>query len=187
METPNIFLIALTLAVDAFAVALAVGLKLHRVSWRQTFRLSFHFGFFQGLMTFLGWSAGLLIRSQIEKYDHWVAFILLSLIGLHMIFEAIRGPNKEQERRDPTKGATMVVLSLATSIDALVIGLTFSFLNIVIWWPVLIIGIITLLLTAIGLHLGKLIKYAKQFGESVEILGGLVLIAIGVKILIEHY
>lgn len=186
MKTETIFLIALALAVDAFAVAVAAGVKLRQVGRRQTFRLAFHFGLFQGLMTLLGWTAGLSVRSLIEQFDHWIAFGLLTLVGLHMIVEALRTTEAEKQANDPTRGATMVMLSVATSIDALAVGLTFSMLNIAIWWPALVIGLVALLLTAIGLHLGRMLHCATRLGAGVEIMGGLVLLGIGVKILHEH-
>lgn len=185
MEFATILLIAVALAVDAFAVALAAGVSLCNVSPRQTFRLAWHFGFFQCGMNIIGWAAGLTIRSLIESVDHWIAFGLLAFVGMHMIFEALHGAAEEQ-KTDPTRGKTLVLLSVATSIDALAVGLSFAVLNISIWYPALVIGVVATALTAFGLHLGCLVGSTSRLGKRAEIVGGLVLIAIGIKILYEH-
>ncbi len=187
MDFLTIFVIALALAVDAFAVALATGVCLRVVSLRQTFRLGFHFGLFQGLMNIAGWAAGLSFRELIESVDHWVAFGLLSFVGIKMIVEAVGGRSEDAQRIDPTRGTSMVMLSVATSIDALAVGLSFSLLNISIWVPALVIGITAAVLTTIGMHLGcRLVGVASKIASKVEIFGGLVLIGIGIKILHEH-
>ncbi|MCK5195152.1 MAG: manganese efflux pump, partial [Desulfobulbaceae bacterium] len=103
---------------DAFAVSIATGVSLKDVSFRQTFRLSWHFGLFQAMMPVIGWSAGLSIRAYIEGYDHWVAFVLLAFVGINMIREAFQHDKGEEQKKDPTKGVTLVILSVATSIDA---------------------------------------------------------------------
>lgn len=185
MGFATILLIAVALAVDAFVVALAAGVSLCNVTSRQTFRLAWHFGFFQSGMNIIGWAAAFTIRSLIENIDHWIAFGLLAFVGLHMIFEALLGDTEEQ-KNDPTKGKTLVLLSVATSIDALAVGLSFAVLNISIWFPALVIGIVATALTAFGLHLGCLVGAASGLGKRAEIVGGLVLVAIGVKILHEH-
>lgn len=185
MPLTTILLIALALAVDAFAVALATGAVLRRVTFRHTFRLAWHFGLFQAGMNILGWSGGLTFRRFIEDFDHWVAFALLSLVGGRMIVEAL---HKETGRpcTDPTRGRTLVVLAMATSIDSLAVGLSFSLLQVSIWLPALIIGITALVLTAVGIHLGGLANSCTRIGGRVEIAGGLVLIAIGIRILFAH-
>lgn len=185
MEFITLLLIALALAMDAFAVALGTGVCLGCISWRQTFRMAFHFGLFQAGMNIAGWAAGLTFRTLIESFDHWVAFLLLLFVGGKMIFEALQDKDAEV-RCDPTRGSSLVILSVATSIDALAVGLGFSVLNVSIWLPAAVIGVVALALTAVGLHLGCLIGSASRLGSKVEIAGGLVLIAIGVKILAEH-
>lgn len=177
---------AIALAMDAFAVAVASGVSLKIVSPRQTFRLAWHFGFFQALMPIIGWSGGLTVRSHIEHYDHWVAFVLLALVGGHMIWEALEKEKKLQPKNDPTKGLRLVMLSVATSIDALAIGLSLSLLKISIWLPALVIGVVATIATAAGLHLGKKAGSSSHLSSYAEVTGGLVLIAIGLKVLYEH-
>ncbi|WP_319471761.1 manganese efflux pump MntP family protein [uncultured Pseudodesulfovibrio sp.] len=184
MGSIELITIAIALAMDAFAVSIATGVTLKSVSPRQTFRLAWHFGLFQALMPVLGWYLGGTVRSYIETYDHWIAFGLLGYIGYNMIREAFA--DEEETQGDPTKGMTLVILSIATSIDALAVGLSLSMLGISVWWPSLIIGIVALLFTAAGLHLGKTAVKAERLGKYSEILGGTVLIAIGLKILWEH-
>lgn len=186
MDILTILIIALALAVDAFAVALATGVSLPEVSIRHTFRLSWHFGLFQGGMNILGWSLGLTFRSLIENFDHWIAFVFLSAVGLRMIYGAIANDQQQEKITDPTRGASLVILSVATSIDALAVGLSFSILGVSIWQPALVIGIVATLLTICGLHLGKQIRNATQLGHVAEGFGGVVLIVIGLKILHDH-
>jgi putative Mn2+ efflux pump MntP len=182
----NIFAIAIALAMDAFAVSIAAGLSLKTVDFRQTFRLSWHFGLFQALMPIIGWSAGFLVRNYIEQYDHWVAFGLLAFVGGHMLKEAFDTEDGEKERKDPTRGLTMVMLSVAVSIDALAVGLSLAVLKVTIFFPAVIIGIVALVTTIVGLHLGKKISEFSHLQMYAEILGGVVLIGIGIKILWEH-
>lgn len=191
MSLPTILLIALALAVDAFAVALAAGISLCAVSRRQLFRLAWHFGFFQAAMNIIGWGLGLTVHRLISAVDHWVAFGLLALVGGRMVYEALsdhQGDHQEETAlpRDPTRGRTLIVLSVATSIDSLAVGLSFAVLEVSVWLPALIIGVVASLLTALGLKLGCLLGAASRLGRRAEIAGGLVLIAIGLKILGEH-
>lgn len=186
MPLVTISVISLALAVDAFAVALATGVSLCSVNFRQTFRLAWHFGFFQGGMAVIGWAAGLSVRFLIESIDHWIAFGLLSFIGIRMITEALRDGPAERLIKDPTRGKTLVLLSVATSIDALAVGLSLAVLKVDIWFPALIIGVTATILTAVGLHLGCLLSNAAKLGAKAEIFGGLVLVAIGLKILNDH-
>jgi len=187
MSLPTILLIALALAVDAFAVALAAGISLCTVSRRQLFRLAWHFGFFQAAMNILGWGLGLTVHGLISQVDHWVAFALLALVGGRMVYEALTDHQQETAvAGDPTRGRTLIVLAVATSIDSLAVGLSFAVLAVSVWLPALIIGVVASLLTAIGLKLGCLLGAASRLGRRAEILGGLVLIGIGLKILAEH-
>ncbi len=186
MDFPTILLIALALAVDAFAVAMASGVCLRVVDRRQTFRLAFHFGLFQGGMTVLGWAAGLTFRALIESFDHWLAFGLLAFVGGKMIREALQHEEDRPAGADPTRGTTLVVLAVATSIDALAVGLSFAVLGVSVWQPAAVIALVALLLTGFGLHLGCRMAAASRLGARVEIAGGLVLLAIGVRILHEH-
>jgi putative Mn2+ efflux pump MntP len=182
----NVLAIAVALAMDAFAVAIATGVRLKRVSFRQFFRLSWHFGLFQAMMPVIGWTAGLTVRDHIERYDHWIAFGLLAYVGGNMIREAFKLEEDAREQRDPTRGLTLVMLSVATSIDALAVGLTIAMLKVPIWNPALIIGVVAGVFTIVGLYLGKSVGAAERLSPVAEVLGGIVLLAIGVKILIEH-
>ena len=187
MDIATLMGTALALAMDAFAVAVASGVSLKIVSPRQTFRLAWHFGFFQALMPIIGWSGGLTVRPLIEHYDHWLAFVLLALVGGHMILEAMdKKKEEERPRNDPTRGLRLVMLSVATSIDALAVGLSLALLKISIWLPALVIGAVATIGTAAGLHLGKKAGASSRLGSYAEVTGGLVLIAIGLKVLYEH-
>jgi manganese efflux pump family protein len=186
MDFIKIFAIATALAMDAFAVSISTGVCLKNVNSRQLFRLSWHFGLFQALMPIIGWSAGLSIRRHIEHYGHWIAFGLLSLVGIHMIKEAFKNGKCERPAKDYTKGMTLVMLSVATSIDALAVGFSLSVLKISIWMPALIIGIVAGTFTLIGMRIGERISAAEQWSTYAETIGGIVLIAIGLNILYEH-
>lgn len=183
----NILAIAVALAMDAFAVAIATGICLGTIHWRQNFRLAWHFGFFQAMMPVIGWSAGLTIRDLIARYDHWVAFGLLLLVALSMYREAFQnGDACERKANDPTRGMTMVMLSVATSLDALAVGLSLSVVKVSIWMPAAVIGVVACLFTTIGLHLGKRISRAAHLRRMADGLGATVLVIIGLNILREH-
>jgi putative Mn2+ efflux pump MntP len=186
VQLVNISAIAVALAMDAFAVSIATGVSLKDVSFRQTFRMSWHFGLFQAIMPVIGWSAGLWIRVYIERYDHWVAFALLALVATNMMREAFQHDKGEEKKKDPTKGITLVILSVATSIDALAVGLSISILNVSIWTPALIIGIVAGIFSIVGLQIGKRIGSATRLSRYADAIGGIVLLAIGFKILHEH-
>jgi putative Mn2+ efflux pump MntP len=148
--------------------------------------LAWHFGLFQAMMPVIGWSAGFTVRSRIEAYDHWVAFALLAFVAQGMLRSAFKGASVEADAKDPTKGMTMVMLSVATSIDALAVGLSLSMINVSIWTPALIIGLVAGVFTTVGMHLGKMIGNMAQLSRWAEMTGGIVLLAIGVNILREH-
>ena len=158
MQLYTILGVAVALAMDAFAVAIATGVSLKQVSFRQTFRLSWHFGLFQTLMPIIGWRLGASIQSYVQASAHWVAFILLALVGSNMLKEAINDDQEQSKRtdKDSTKGMTMVVLSIATSIDALAVGLSMSMLQVSIIYPAIIIGLVAGAFTIVGLHLGNI-------------------------------
>lgn len=178
--------IAVALAMDAFAVAIAAGVILKTVSVRQFFRLAWHFGLFQAIMPVLGWSVGLIFRERIEAFDHWVAFCLLAFVGGHMIREAFQPGEERSERKDPTRGATMVLLSVATSIDALAVGLGLAVLNVSVWFPAAVIGVVAGGFTILGLLIGKKAGQIGWISRSAEVAGGVILLAIGVHILYDH-
>jgi putative Mn2+ efflux pump MntP len=168
---------------DAFAVALAAGAILRPLSFRPCFRLAFHFGLFQGLMPLIGWLAGLTLQAFVAAWSHWVAFFLLLGVGVHMLYEALTAEEGVERTSDPSRGLTMVALSVATSIDALAVGLSLAMIDVVIWIPALVIGLVASLFTVVGLFLGT--RAGKVWGKWVEVAGGLILILIGCKILIS--
>ena len=186
MQLFNISAIAVALAMDAFAVAIAAGVMLKQISFRQNFRLAWHFGLFQAMMPVLGWSAGFYIRDWIEAYDHWIAFGLLAFVAQGMLRAAFKKEKVEDERKDPTRGLTMVMLSIATSIDALAVGLSLSMISVSIWTPALIIGLVAGAFTTVGMHLGKKIGTSTHLSRYAEVFGGIVLLLIGFNILREH-
>ena len=179
--------IAVGLAMDAFAVAIATGITLGAVSGRQTFRLAFHFGLFQFLMPVTGYLAGMTVERYIKGYDSWLAFVLLGCIGGKMVYDGRWGDGGEGNGgKDPTRGISLIMLSVATSIDALAVGISLGVLHYEgIVYPGIVIGIVACTFTAAGLHLGK--RLGTVFGRRMEVVGGLVLVAIGVKILFDHY
>jgi putative Mn2+ efflux pump MntP len=183
MDLFSILIISVALGMDAFSVAIGAGASGGKDSPRRGFRLAFHFGLFQFLMPVAGWTAGRTISVFIAEYDHWVAFILLSYVGGRMVWESIRD-KKEKETSDPTRGWMLVMLSVATSIDALAVGLSLALLGVSIWYPSLIIGVVAFVMTAVGFFFGG--KLGRIFGKRVEALGGVILIAIGLKILYGH-
>ena len=186
MDIATIFFIAAALAMDAFAVAVTAGFQIKVLNGRHIFRLSWHFGLFQALMPVIGWFSGRAVVTYIEKYDHWAAFFLLLWIGVSMIRESFdTAENKKWQ--DPTRGLRLVVLSVATSIDALAVGFTLAALNVPILLPVVIIGCVALLFTCLGLILGNRFLSSEKFGQKAELLGGMILIGIGIKILFEHH
>jgi manganese efflux pump family protein len=177
----EILLLALSMSMDAFAVCLAAGSLRQTQGARPAFRLSFHFGLFQFIMPVLGWLAGATIAPVFKNYDHWVVFGLLGFIGVRMIYSAMNG--RESNSNDPSRGVTLVLLSIAVSIDALAVGMSLGLLGIFVWYPAIIIGVVTGVLSLIGLRLGN--SFGSRYGKSAGIIGGLVLIAIGAQIVIS--
>ncbi len=183
MSASSIILLAVALAMDALAVSVGLSLRFKWNSLRQFFRLSFHFGLFQFFMPILGWAAGRTVESYIRDYDHWVAFVLLGIIGLRML----RGAGDGEQLfggGDPTRGRWLVLLSVATSIDALAVGLSISLLDVPILLPSVVIGIVAAVFTLFGMYFGNRLKTTNS--RYLEITGGLILIGIGLKILLEH-
>ena len=170
---------------DAFAVSIATGLKLGcSVKARHTFRLAFHFGFFQCFMTVFGWFLGYSVESIIKTFDHWIAITLLCFIGGKMIFEAFKNDISSEVPCDPTKGMMLLSLSIATSIDAFAVGISLGVLDTGILYPSIIIGLVAAAFTITGIRLGS--KLGTFVSRKAEILGGIILIGIGLKILLEH-
>jgi len=182
MDLLTLVLIAIALGVDAFAVSLSAGAYLVRASSRQTFRLSFHFGLFQFLMPILGWLAGAELAEVIRDVDHWVAFCLLALVGGKMIKESLH--ESRSLMKDVSRGWSLVALSIATSIDALAVGFSLSLIGARIVVPAIFIGVVASMMSFVGVRLGE--RISGLFGRRVEFVGGVVLVLIGVRIVIEH-
>ncbi len=180
----SLFAIALALAMDAFAVAVVTGLTVTPLTARHVFRLAFHFGLFQALMPAIGWVAGKAMYVYIAAFDHWVAFGLLALVGGKMIWEGLHHGEENPSRGDPTSGWRLIVLSVATSVDALAVGLSLAMVQSPIVVPAIVIGLVAATLTAIGMILGR--RIASFWGPRVEVLGGAVLLGIGIKIVVGH-
>ena len=175
--------IAIGLAMDAFAVSIAAGLAIDRLTHRHVFRAAFHFGLFQFMMPVAGWFAGRAVADYVGAYDHWVAFALLSFIGGKMIWEA-RRPDRPRAPADPTRGWSLVTLSVATSIDALAVGLSMALLGVSIWLPSAIIGLVAAAMSLVGICLGS--RLGSGTRHWAERIGGLVLIGIGANIVVTH-
>lgn len=184
MDIFTLIALAVALAMDAFAVALAASISLPRLTARHLFRFGFHFGLFQALMPIFGWMTGVGLRHYIETFSHWLAFILLTLIGLKMCRDALSPDDDVSQRKDPTRGMSLVMLSVATSIDALAVGFSLALIGVSIWIPALIIGITASIFTLSGMFLGQ--RLGVLWSSKVEMTGGLLLIAIGTKILLEN-
>ncbi|MFC1693466.1 manganese efflux pump MntP family protein [Candidatus Latescibacterota bacterium] len=184
MGSLTILIIAVGLAMDAFAVSVAVGIKSGNVTNRQTFRLAFHFGFFQFIMPVLGWVCGYAVENIIAPFDHWVACGLLTFIGGKMILESFKNDIPQTFSNDPTRGLTLLGLSVATSIDAFAVGLSLGVLNRGIWYPSIIIGLVAAAFTVLGLELGK--RIGLILSKKMEFAGGVILIGIGIKIVLDH-
>ncbi len=187
----TIFLIALGLAADCFAVALGCSVC-RNYSLIQEGRVSAAFGVFQTVMPILGWVAGLTVVNFISSYDHWLALALLGFVGGKMIWESFRGEEGPDEKADISRGWLLLTLSVATSIDALAVGLTFAFMKVNIWMASLIIGMVAFVVTATGFQIGKkasdfLGERAPSLGNRAELIGGLILIGIGIEIVLQHF
>lgn len=185
-----VFLLAVALSMDAFAVAVASGCALQRPQPRHYVRLSAAFGFFQFAMPVIGWYLGLSVREYMEAWDHWIAFILLGWIGGKMVLSGLRALKHREScgcpSVDPTAGSNLWVLSVATSIDALAVGLSFAILGTPIWGEAAMIGVICAAITAGGVFLGKTLANFCALNGWAELLGGLTLLVIACNILREH-
>lgn len=207
----ELFLISVGLAADAFAVAMCRGLEAKRFTWKNGLLTGLFFGFFQAAMPVIGYYLATLFADEISAFDHWIAFGLLTFLGAKMIYEGIKEErrkrrekapkaadsgsltesseseaqeNAARSERVPYRMRELVVMSFATSIDALIVGVTFAFLDTDIWTSVSLIGAVTFALSLFGVFLGS--KIGKKLGGKAEIVGGVILIAIGLKILLEH-
>jgi len=183
MNIFEILMIAVGLAMDAFAVSVAAGTSGKLEGKRGVFRLSFHFGLFQAFMPVIGWAAGITVAHLISAVDHWIAFGLLAFVGGRMIHSAMQ-TDTETFQADPSRGASLVLLSVATSIDALAVGLSLAMINVSIWYPCVIIGLVTAAMSVIGIRAGR--YFGQKLGHRMAFAGGVILILIGLKILVSH-
>ena len=184
MSLAEVFLIAVGLATDAFAVSLGAGASGQASEPRAVFRLSYHFGLFQFLMPVLGWYLGAQIAPMSAGVDTWIAFGLLAIVGSRMMYGGMR-PGKEPTTPNMSRGWTLIILCVATSIDALAIGFSLAMLRVTIWYPSLIIGVVTSGLSLVGIRLGRWL--GSRFGSRMEMVGGAILWVIGLKILSSRY
>jgi manganese efflux pump family protein len=182
MHILTIILIAIGLSFDTFAVSISSGVILPRITFREGIRIAVVLALFQALMPLIGWSAGKGIVSYAKDFDHWIAFILLTGLGAKMIYESF---GKDEEKRvNPLDLKVRISMAIATSIDALIVGFSFAFLEYRILLSTFVIGSVTFIVSMLGLLFGK--KVGARLGKQMEIIGGIILIGIGIKILIEH-
>lgn len=184
MGTIELILLSVGLAMDAFAVAICKGLNMRRINYKNALILALFFGGFQALMPFIGWLLGKQFEQYITSVDHWIAFILLSIIGIQMIVEAFKKEDEKEEDADKLDLKEYFMLAVATSIDALAVGISLAFLNVSLVKSISFIGIITFVLSFAGVFIGN--KFGVRFKKKAEIAGGVILILIALKILLEH-
>ena len=180
----ELFLIAIGLSMDAFSVSICKGLTTKRFSWRMALVCGLWFGGFQALMPTIGYFLGAQFQEMIEAYDHWIAFGLLFLIGSNMIREAVWGKKEEGENNGSLDFKTMFLLAIATSIDALAVGVSFACIQVKLWSSVVVIGLTTFVFSVLGVKIGNV--FGSKYEKSAGIIGGIILILIGLKILLEH-
>lgn len=182
----ELFLIGVGLSMDAFAVSICKGLGMNKINKKQAFTIGLYFGGFQALMPLIGWFLGIRFQQYITSIDHWIAFILLVCIGGKMVVEAVRDKDDEvvEKKDQPLNHKEMFLLAVATSIDALAVGITFAFLATPIIEAIVIIGCTTFVLSIVGVIVGNF--FGTRYKKKAEIIGGIILILIGLKILLEH-
>ncbi len=181
----EIFLIGVGLSADAFSVAVCKGLNMRKLNLKHAYIIALFFGGFQAVMPLVGYFLGTSFSSYIESFDHWIAFVLLGFIGGKMAIEAIREKDSdEEEKTDVLKIGELTIMAIATSIDALAVGITFAFLKVNIFLSVLLIGVTTFALSLGGVLIGN--KFGAKYKSKAELAGGIILVLIGVKILLEH-
>lgn len=184
MDIFSIIMIGIGLAMDAFSVSITDGILLKKPRPLQSAKIALFFGGFQFIMPCIGYLFGSAFAKYITAFDHYIAFILLGFIGGKMIYEALKDDDFEKEYKNPLSFNTLLVLAIATSIDALAVGVTFATINAPVIFASLIIGVVTYIISFLGVYIGS--KFGNLLGNKAEIAGGLVLIAIGIKILVEH-
>ena len=178
----ELILLSIGLGMDAFAVSVCKGISMKKMNWKKACIIGLYFGGFQAIMPVIGYFFGSSFESIITNIDHWIAFILLAIIGAKMIQEAFQ--KEEEEYNEDISVKTMIVLSIATSIDALAVGITFAFLKVNLLLAITLIGTITFILSVIGTKIGN--RFGDKYKSKAEVAGGIILIIIGLKILLEH-
>ena len=178
----ELILLSIGLGMDAFAVSVCKGISMKKMNWKKACIIGLYFGGFQAIMPVIGYFFGSSFESIITNIDHWLAFILLAIIGAKMIQEAFQ--KEEEEYNEDISVKTMIVLSIATSIDALAVGITFAFLKVNLLLAITLIGTITFILSVIGTKIGN--RFGDKYKSKAELAGGIILIIIGLKILLEH-
>lgn len=182
MGIVEITLLGIGLAMDAFAVSICKGLSMKKMNWENAIIIALYFGIFQALMPVIGYFLGTTFESLVTKFDHWIAFVLLLAIGGSMVKEAFS--KEEENKNDKVDFKTMSILALATSIDALAVGITFAFFEVNVLLAVTIIGLITFIISIIGVKIGN--RFGDKYQSKAELTGGIILILLGIKILLEH-
>ena len=182
MGIVELILLSIGLAMDAFAVSVCKGMAMKKMDWKKAVRIALYFGIFQAVMPVIGYGLGKGVEGLVSNIDHWIAFGLLSIIGIKMIKDSFAKESESCEEELTTK--TMLGLAIATSIDALAVGITFSFLQVNLLVSIACIGIITGILSMVGTKAGNC--FGDKLGNKAEIIGGIILILLGVKILLEH-
>ena len=183
MSIPTLIALAVGLGMDAFAVCVAAGMTIEPITPRHVFRLAFHFGLFQFMMPILGWAAGTTFAQHVTSYDHWIAFVLLGFVGGKMLYEA-RDEASFDDTSDPSRGLMLVTLSVATSIDALAVGLSMAMTDVSIWFPSVVIGLVAGVMSVVGITCGA--RFGRRWGHWAQIGGGCLLILIGLRVLLSH-
>ena len=181
MNYIELLILAIGLAMDSFAVSICKGLSMKKLNKKSAFIIALYFGFFHFIFPVLGYFLGVAFSSIVEKADHWIAFVLLGIVGAKMIMESFE---EESNINDSVDFKTMLLLSIATGIDAFAIGVSFAFINVNIWLSSSIIFIVVYLFSVLGVYLGN--KFGNKFGNKAELFGGVILILMGIKILLEH-
>lgn len=183
----ELLLIGVGLSMDAFAVSVCKGLNMQKVNKKHCFVIALFFGGFQAFMPLLGWALGRQFERYITSIDHWIAFLLLAFLGGKMIVEALKEEDEEINKRDCRLDLDLkelFLLAIATSIDALAVGITFAFLEVAILPAIIIIGITTVLLSVLGVYIGNI--FGSRYKRKAELCGGVILVLLGLKILLEH-
>lgn len=182
MKLSEIITIGLGLAMDAFAISICKGLSMKKINVKNIIIIALYFGIFQAAMPAIGYFIGSAFSSLVQKIDHWIAFALLAIIGVNMIKDST--DDELEKRNDKVDLKTMIILAIATSIDALAVGITFAFFEVNLLVAIIIIGLITFALSILGVIIGN--KFGDRFQNKAELIGGIILIIIGLKILLEH-